>query len=213
MTTKRKAKTPSNQDTQTLEVKDQKGKSEARKLAEVQLCPTILNAATVQSFSKMMGEIDFTEAVAVMKEKSEKIIAGDLSDLESTMAAQVVSLNAIFVTLARRSAASEYLNQMEINMRLALKAQAQSARTAEILAAIKNPPIVYAKQANIAHGHQQINNNQSPTHAGKTINSENELLSEADHATLDTRGTIETSGANQEMAAVEAVNGSKDTSR
>jgi len=92
-------------------------------------------------------------------------------------------------------------------MRLALKAQAQCARTVEILAAIKNPPIVYAKQANIAHGHQQINNNQSPTHAGKTINSENELLSEDKHAALDTRGAIEASGISQEMATVETIDG------
>lgn len=42
MTTKKKTKAPSEQDTQTLEVKDQKDKSKARKLAEVQLCPTYL---------------------------------------------------------------------------------------------------------------------------------------------------------------------------
>lgn len=176
--------------------------------------PHVLNTAAVQSYSKMLGEIDLTEAVAIMTEKSNKIIAGDLSDLESTLVAQVVSLNAIFVTLARRSATSEYLNQMETNLRLALKAQAQSARTVEILATIKNPPIVYAKQTNISHGHQQVNNgSNSHAHAGKNINSSNELLSEADHATLDTRGTIETSRINQEMATLEAVNGSKDTSR
>lgn len=140
MTTKMKTKTYLKQDMQTSEVKDQNGKSKARTLAEVMLSSTILNATTVQSFSKMMGEIDLTEAAIVMKEKSEKIIAGDLSGLEATLAAQVASLNAIFVTLARRSANNEYLNQMEINMRLALKAQAQCARTIEVLAAIKNPP-------------------------------------------------------------------------
>ena len=97
---------------------------------------------------------------------------------------------------------------METNLRLALKAQAQCARSIEILAAMKNPPIVYAKQANIAQGHQQINNgNLSPTHAQKTKNSANELLSEDTHAALDTRGTIEASGVNQELAAVETVNG------
>jgi hypothetical protein len=74
------------------------------------------------------------------------------------------------------------------------------------LAAIKNPPVVFAKQANIAHGHQQINNNPSHTHAGKTINSSNELLNKANYATVDTRGTIEASGINQELAAVETIN-------
>ena len=97
---------------------------------------------------------------------------------------------------------------METNLRLALKAQAQCARTVEVLAAMKNPPIVFAKQANIAHGHQQINNNQPSTHAEKTINSSNELLYEADNATLDTRGTLETSNINQELATLEAIDGS-----
>ncbi len=214
MTTKKKAKAPSNQDTQMLEVKNQNDKSKTRKLTEVQLCPTILNTAAVQSFSKHAGDIDFTEAVSVMKEKSEKIIAGDLSELESTLAAQVVSLNAIFITLARRSANSEYLNQMETNLRLALKAQAQSARTVEILASIKNPPIVYAKQANISHGHQQVNNgSNSHAHAEKNINSTNELLSEDKNATLDTRRAIETSKADQKLATVETINGCQDTGR
>ena len=161
-------------------------------------------------------KIDLNEAVEVMKEKSEKIIAGDLSELESTLTAQVVSLNAIYNTLALRSASSmgNSLKCTEIYMRLALKSQAQCARTVEVLAAMKNPPIVFAKQANIAHGHQQVNNGVQPaTHAGKTINSSNELLNEADNAPLDTRGTLETGRVNQELAAVETVNGSKNTRR
>ena len=97
---------------------------------------------------------------------------------------------------------------METNLRLALKAQAQCARTVEVLAAMKNPPIVFAKQANIAHGHQQINNNQPSTYAGKTIKFSNELLSEAGNAPLDTRGTLETIKINQELAAVETFDGS-----
>jgi hypothetical protein len=201
------------QKTQTLNIKNDKGKSDQRKMAEVQLSPTILNTVTTQCLTKsIIGEVDLTEAIEVMKEKSDKIIAGDLSELESTLSAQVVSLNAIFTTLARRSTNCEYLNQMETNLRLALKAQAQCARTVEVLAAMKNPPIVFAKQANIAHGHQQVNNGVQPaTHAGKNINSSNELLSENRNATLDTRGEIETGSINQELAAVETVYRSKDT--
>lgn len=208
------SKKPKKHNPQALIVENEKGKSEHRKLAEIKLSSNVLNTLTTEAFTKpALGEIDFTEAVAVMKEKSEKIIAGDLSELESTLAAQVISLNAIFTTLAKRATTCNYLNQVEANLRLALKAQAQCARTVEVLAAMKNPPIVFAKQANIAHGHQQINNNQSPTHAGKTINSSNELLNETDNATLDTRGTLETIKVNQELATVETVDRSKDTGR
>lgn len=207
MTVKKKANTALNKDTPILNIKTEKSKSEQRMLAEAQLSPAIFNTIATQSFAKpIMGNVDLTEAVEVMKEKSEKIIAGDLSDLESTLAAQVVSLNAIYTSLSKRSMACEYISQMETNLRLALKAQAQCARTVEVLATIKNPPIVFAKQANIAQGHQQINNgNQSITHAGKTKKSSNELLSEDSNATLDSRGTTKTGGANQELAAVETI--------
>lgn len=209
MTTNKDQKS-SKKDKRALVIKQDKNKSYQRQMTEVQLSPTILNTLTVQSFVKSVGgEMDLNEAVAVMNEKSEKIIAGDLSELESTLNAQAISLNAIFNTFAERSAAnlSHNLKAVETYIRLALKAQAQCARTVEILAAIKNPPIVFAKQANIAHGHQQVNNGyQPPSQAGKTEISSNELLSEANHATLDTRGTIETSSSNQELAAMETIN-------
>jgi hypothetical protein len=49
--------------------------------------------------------------------------------------------------------------QTEVRLRLALKAQTQCRATVETLATMKNP-VVFAKQANIAHGPQQINNNE-----------------------------------------------------
>lgn len=216
MTIKNKAKVPAKQNTHLLRITKEKGKSEIRQLTESQLSPVINNTVALQAMAITKSEkIDLSEAVEVMKEKSEKIIAGDLSELETTLFAQVVSLNAIFNTLTLRSAHNmgSYLKSTETYMRLALKAQAQCARTVEVLAAMKNPPIVYAKQANIAQGHQQINNNESYAHAEKNINSANELLSEDNNATVDTRGTIETSSINQELAALESVNGSKNTGR
>lgn len=137
MSAKNKAKASKNQDAHILRIENDKDKSEIRKLTELKLSPTVLNTLTVQSLANSIGEIDLTEADTVMKEKSEKIIAGDLSELESTLSAQVVSLNAIFTTLASRATTCEYLNQKETNLRLALKAQAQCARTVEVLAAMK----------------------------------------------------------------------------
>ena len=195
-----------------VELKDSKNKQ--RELTKSKLSATLQNAITVHSFSKpIVGQIELTEAVAVMNEKADKINKGDLSALESTLSAQVVSLNTIYSNMARRSAISDNLSHMETHMRLALKAQAQCARTIEAIAAIKNPPIVYAKQANIAQGHQQVNNGINPSaHAGNK-NSTNELLNEDDHATLDTRGKIEASGANQDLEAVATLNRRKDCSR
>jgi hypothetical protein len=49
-------------------------------------------------------------------------------------------------------AAPQTLPGRAMNMRFGLKAQAQCRATLETLAAIKNPPTVFARQANIADG-------------------------------------------------------------
>ena len=165
MATNKKVKAPKKKDANTLNVDLEKGKNEARKFAEVILSPTIMNTITTQTFIKpIVGVVDLEEATLVMKEKVEKTNNGDLSDLEATLTVQAVSLNTIYNALAKRSASNmgEYLKAMEIYMRLALKAQAQCTRTIEVLGAIKNPPVVFAKQANIAHGHQR--NDRSKQH-------------------------------------------------
>lgn len=74
--------------------------------------------------------------------------------------AQVNALNAIFAELSRRAALNmgEYPAATERYLRLAFKAQSHCRATVETLAAIKNPPTVFAKQANIANGPQQVNN-------------------------------------------------------
>ena len=70
-------------------------------------------------------------------------------------------------------------------MRIALKAQSQCRATLETLAQIKNPPVVFARQANIAQGPQQVNNGMTPAGepragAGETEKPQNKLL-EAQH--------------------------------
>lgn len=216
MAEQNKVKTTPKQDTHILKLTKEKGKSELRQLTESQLCPVIANTVTLQAMAiSSSDKVDLTEAVKIMKEESEKIVAGDISQLESTLAAQVISLNAIFNTLVSRSVTNmgSYIKATEVYMRLALKAQAQCARTAEILATIKNPPIIFAKQANISHGHQQVNNAINTRTREENIKSTNELLSEDQNATLDTRRTIDTVRVNQEMATVETVNRSHDFGR
>jgi hypothetical protein len=75
------------------------------------------------------------------------------------LTAQAHTLDAIFHRLAQKATHSEYLNELDANLRLALKAQSQCRTTLETLAAIKNPqPLAFVRQANIAHGPQQVNN-------------------------------------------------------
>ncbi len=215
VTNKKKA-LPATSNANELLIIAELGKSKERMLAEVGLSPHTLNAMTTRHFNKyQMGVTDLTETIGVLKEKQAKVNAGDMGGLEATLTAQTVTLDAIFNELARRAALNmgEYINATESFMRLALKAQAQCARTIEVLAAMKNPPIVYAKQMNVANGNQQVNNGSSPTnthapaHTGEIINQPNELLSENKYEAMDTSGTATTIGTDKAMATVATQHG------
>jgi len=191
-----------------------------KQFAEAGLSSVLLNTCTSMLYAKgTAGEVDFGEALSVVIEKAKRVQKNNMSELEATLSAQVGSLDAIFAEMARRAAMNmgEHLNGTETYMRLALKAQAQCARTIEVLANIKNPPIVYAKQANIANGHQQINNGMPqsgipPAHVEKQIQ-QNELLSENLNETMDIRGAATPGKVNQAVETLEAKHRRKDRRR
>lgn len=185
--------------TNTLTLKREKDKSDERAMAEAAIASPLASAYTARTFARgIFGELDFTESAAVMAEQAKRARSGDLSEGEGMLMAQAMALDAIFNELARRAALNmgEYMQATETYLRLALKAQSQCRATLETLSAIKNPPVIFAKQANIANGPQQVNNgvscNVPHAHAleEKSIQS-NELLTDGvEHgSTLDTRGT------------------------
>lgn len=199
---KSKTKEPS-----TLSIAKDKAKTKDRQFAEVILTSTNINTVTAVNYvsNAISGEINMTDAVAVMKDKVAAVNNGNMQELEGTLTAQIVSLDTIFNSLALKSRDSDTMPKMESYLRLALKAQAQCARSIEVLANIKNPPIVYAKQANIANGNQQVNNGSSATtsHAGEIINQPNELLEVNNGSTtMDTSTAKSTKRKDKAMATV-----------
>jgi hypothetical protein len=85
---------------------------------------------------------------------------------------------------------------------MAMKAQNQCRMTLETLSTIKNPPVVYAKQANIAHGPQQVNNGTVPSRAEEKINSPNKLLEPSNEIPMDTGAPGTAGGSNSQVEAV-----------
>jgi hypothetical protein len=71
-------------------------------------------------------------------------------------------LQAVFVDSLLQVPKQGWFSTSEAYMRMALKAQAQCRATVETLVTIKNPPVVFARQANIAQGPQQVNNAMMP---------------------------------------------------
>jgi hypothetical protein len=159
-------------------------------------------AVLVMQASKLGGDMfDVPDMTEELRAQAKAVQSGDMSRLEAMLISQAIVLEDIFTNTARQAMTQTQLSAMEGLMRMALRAQNQCRATLETLATIKNPPAVFVKQANIAHGHQQINN--APTHAGKIENKPNELLQgELEHAHLDTRSQSQASGANSAMATV-----------
>jgi len=123
---------------------------------------------------------------------------------------QATALQSLFARLAERGMGCDHVPGFEANMRMALRAQSQCRATLETLAAIKNPPTVYAKQANFAAGHQQVNNGTpAPTQAREIENPQSKLLEEQHGEWLDTVTACAAVGANPAMATLGEVNGAE----
>ncbi len=201
---------PNRPDLSTLRLPCDSNKTWDRKMADAAIEPEILAASTVRSFSTApFRDIGITEGMEALKFQTQAVHGGDLKRAESMLIAQAHSLDAIFAELARRAALNicEHIQAAEIYMKLALRAQSQCRATLETLATIKNPPIIFAKQANIAHGPQQVNNGiaQPVAHTEEKTIEQTELM-EHDHGQwLDTGTTGAAGRSDPAMATVEPV--------
>jgi hypothetical protein len=165
------------------------------------------NTIAMHTWSKgIFGEIDVTALHSSMLEAAETIKRHDFGAAEALLISQAASLNALFVNLIQRAFHNQYVDQFERNLRLALKAQGQCRATIETLALVKNPP-VFARQANIAHGPQQVNNtlNQvSSTRAESPESGQNKLL-EAHGERVDEPAACPSGTSGHALAAVAAL--------
>ena len=200
---------------QVLEVPAKPGVPTERQLADIALDPIAGGAVIAASFSKgMFGESDLVSVVEALHDRGKAVRGNKLGSVEDMLVGQAAALNAIFLELTRRAGANlgEYIQAAETYLRLALKAQAQCRATLETLANIKNPPVVYARQANIAHGPQQVNND-AASPASDPASPPNELLETEDGKRLDPGTTGAAIGSDPGLEAVGAIDGAKNDGR
>lgn len=225
MTTKTtKSNKPANKASE-LKVRTTPGVTPERQLADLVTAGDASNAWLMANYSAgTFGEVSLSDCVLSLRKTTSAVKGGDLTSAETLLTAQALALNSIFGELARRSALNmgEYMNASERYMRLALKAQGQCRATLETLAAIKNPPVVFARQANINNGgQQQVNNGTVPqsagdspprrcsqmsTPAGIPEKSNSELLEVSDGQRLDPGASGAAGGADPHLATVGAGN-------
>ncbi len=189
--------------------------NEAVVVARTVLRPSVQAALTLEEYGKSLVDLELSGLIAALTEQTDAAIGGDLGRAEAMLTAQAHTLDAIFNKLARLAIQMDFVDQLECFLKLALRAQSQSRATWETLSAIKNPPMAgYVRQANIAHGHQQVNNAPATANDGsrarETKNRQSKLLEAQDGERLDTSATRTTIGADSDMAPVGEINRPKN---
>lgn len=168
----------------------------------------ILGIATQSKYSIHVGELDMLVALENIRIEEAKIRKGNLETIENILLTQALSLDAIFNNLANKAVNCEWMNQFDMLLRLALKAQSQCRATLEALANIKRPSqVAFFKQANISN--QQVNNVQSVvnTSSPQEIKKQpNQLLEELYGERMDQRATCTPIQTNKKVASLGEIN-------
>jgi hypothetical protein len=182
-----------------------------RELAGYALRPSMNAAAILTEYSGAFGHRERAGFVSALEERVAALETGDTSQMEGMLLAQMYSLQGVFADLARRAAKTQDLKSWEALTRMAFKAQNQCRMTVETLAALRNPPVVFARQANIAQGPQQVNNGMQPSRNVRSRTREtqlrpNKLLEVKDGERMESSATSTAGRVDPQLAALGAVN-------
>ena len=179
--------------------------------AKTVLRPSVNAAAVIAEYGTVIGEQDIASLASSLSDGIIDLRSGNMKRAEAMLYAQAHALQAIFMNFSRRALKQEYQKNLESFLRMGLKAQNQCRMTLETLATIKNPPVVFARQVNVAQ-QQQVNNGAGPyatstrTHAANCATAQTQLLEASDGQRLDTGAAGTASGADPHLATVAAVN-------
>ena len=171
-----------------IKVTKQAGDSRDNKkiISDLVQTPELMNGMVINSYKKdTTGEdrIGIGEILSTLQDNSKALDSDKpLALTERILLAQAQSLNAIFCEMANKASYQSNVEIMDRLLKLGLKAQSQCRATLETLAVIKNPPVVFAKQANIAHN-QQVNNAPAPTQ-GEPLDAEPQAIEHTPTAPL-----------------------------
>ena len=162
--------------------------------------PETQAAVTIQKLTDLH---DVNALAKILSKQTADVVGGNMTRPESMLLSQAHTLDALFNSLVMKGLGQTHMPHYEAFMRLAFKAQSQCRSTLQTLSDIKNPSVVYAKQANITNGNQQINNGVPAPRTQENIKYSNELLEHTHGERLDTREKSTSSCINSELAAVE----------
>lgn len=138
------------------ETVDDKGKAYAEFLTSPELSAyRVIGSMQPDYLGK---EIDVPTLLKTLTQQIRAVNFGDRDRSEAMLISQATALQSVFVRLSELALKQDRISSIESFMRLALKAQSQCRSTLEALSGIKHPAVVYANQANLTTGLQQVNN-------------------------------------------------------
>ena len=155
----------------------------------------------------LADEIDVPGLLATLRDHAKAVSSGDLSRVEALLTNQADALQSLFVAMVERGLRQQYHAHVESFLRLALKAQSQCRATLETLVNIKNPPLVYAHQANVTTGPQQVNNGVWPNPARETEISQTQLSGITTVVPPNRRASCAAGRNDSTLETVDTVNG------
>ena len=176
-----------------------------------------ISAGTVAAAHTMvsLGAIEkpnATDAGLAIEDIANRVQEGDLSDLELILVGQAVALSTMgmdMIARARKTGTTDAINTLAA---AGMRAIAHSRAAIDSLVNLKHPrSATFIKQANVAHGAQQINNNTGDAHSSRAPareeSSPNKLFLEANASpTLEPRAARRAGRSNQTLEAVAIVN-------
>ena len=214
MTEPKKPKNASDATPRTAEESANLRSENADLMGELYLNPNLTNAYALRAINnrgRKEEHLPIDGALRELVSRAAAVSNGDMKRSEAMLSSQAHTLDALFTDLTRVAYANLHnLDSVDRVLRLAMKAQAQARATVETLAAMKNPPMVFAKQANVTTGPQQVNNGQAVQRAGETETAPNKLLEAKRDEWLDTRTTGSAGREDPAVVTVGEIDGTQD---
>jgi hypothetical protein len=174
------------------------------------ISPTITAALAIKELHPDLESLSLTALNDALLDQAMLSIENNSAQQEALLVTQSHTLDVLFSHLVTRSLQSKNLEQIDVFMKLALKAQSQSKSTVDALTRLTHPPVSnYVSQANIANGPQQVNNGGPSRSSEEERNLENELLETLHGERLEPRAEITPISDDQEVAALAKVDGTK----
>jgi hypothetical protein len=181
------------------------------------LRPTVNAAWVITNYDPMFDKLNISSLIDELSNSTTEVITGKMDKCEAMLLNQAYALQSIFTGLSQKAIGQTQIRQYSTLLKLALKAQSQCRTTLETLATLKRPTIIFANQANIAQGNQQVNNTvQLPVQAGgaeKIKFAQNKLLEAQHEQRLEHSAANSTSSSHSSLETVAKVHRPKIASR